>query len=424
MRGGNEHGQTYRHVTGQFVMDRADDRSAITTSFKPAFPFTMVALARGLSFLASLSIVKFADAFAAARHSRSLSGLHCQQVTCFGASSTLDDHINTPHSADRRESIMHILATAVSPLTFILPGIANASTSSPASTSKNEGGKTTASPDPELSAAAQRLFDLDMANRLVSGRDYAIDAQGSKKPSKNEDAASLALFRYLDQSVFDRPTYRTFVALLNNYNADVCSAENVSDEEKAEEYAFLHAAMATPVMQFCYQYCRSRIPEKIPETQEDFVKLLYKLWFKLYRRCDLEDETVAGSSGFEHVFVGEIRDGKVVGFHNWIQIYLQERLGNVDYRGSIGSANVAPLNENTRVLTYQLRWNGYEKYVGTSFIGVSPEYELALYTMMFLVGKQDNIILLDTGLERVKLDVKCYRIAKGKIGTCFVESVT
>ena len=47
------------------------------------------------------------------------------------------------------------------------------------------------------------------------------------------------------------------------------------------------------------------------------------------------------SSGFEHVFVGETRDHKeVLGFHNWIQFYLQEKAGNVDYQGYIGGRKV------------------------------------------------------------------------------------
>jgi len=123
----------------------------------------------------------------------------------------------------------------------------------------------------------------------------------------------------------------------------------------------------------------------------------------------------------------------VIGFHNWIQIYMQEKLGNVDYRGWISKAKTTTDNTNNtvRVLTYNLRWNGAEKYVGTSFIGVSPEFELALYTMMFLVGNKDNIVRLNvgnnnpaTGEEQiVDLDVKCFK-TKGKVGSCYVESIS
>lgn len=46
------------------------------------------------------------------------------------------------------------------------------------------------------------------------------------------------------------------------------------------------------------------------------------------------------SSGFEHVFVGETRGGRtVIGFHNWIQLYLQEKLGHIDYKGYSVNAN-------------------------------------------------------------------------------------
>lgn len=33
------------------------------------------------------------------------------------------------------------------------------------------------------------------------------------------------------------------------------------------------------------------------------------------------------------VFVGEVDEGKVVGFHNWIQYYLEERAQRVNYLG-------------------------------------------------------------------------------------------
>ena len=48
------------------------------------------------------------------------------------------------------------------------------------------------------------------------------------------------------------------------------------------------------------------------------------------------------SSAFEHVFVGETRNKTdVIGFHNWIQFYLQEKRGLVDYRGFFPSRRVS-----------------------------------------------------------------------------------
>lgn len=106
---------------------------------------------------------------------------------------------------------------------------------------------------------------------------------------------------------------------------------------------------------------------KSPSEIIPFKRQLYDVWFKLYRRSvakvkggravsiyfcmpilffvaiinnyyavpHYRTRGVLDSSGFEHVFVGETRDGKILGFHNWIQFYLQEKVGNVDYQGYI-----------------------------------------------------------------------------------------
>jgi len=73
---------------------------------------------------------------------------------------------------------------------------------------------------------------------------------------------------------------------------------------------------------------------KASSNMRAFRQQLYDLWFKLYRRS--RGSRALDSSAFEHVFVGETRGGKeVLGFHNWIQFYLQEKAGNVDYQGYI-----------------------------------------------------------------------------------------
>ena len=276
--------------------------------------------------------------------------------------------------------------------------------------------------DASLGKAVQHLWDLDV-NRLKQGTDFVLNVQNGKKPFQVDDAAHDPLFTSVDLRQFQsRPTYRAFCALLDNYIAETGVAESVSDSERSEVKTFLRAIMETAPMQFCHKYCRAN-SENVPSDKEGFIDMLHKIWFQLYGRSrGVRDD----SSGFEHVFIGEVKGGKVSGFHNWIQLYNEEKKGALDYRGYIKprSHNDAATNDDDYILTLQFAWNGVEKAVRTSFMGTSPEFEMALYTTCFLVGGEDNHVTLDTGVDVFDLNIRCFHMGSMQIGTSFPEATS
>ena len=152
-------------------------------------------------------------------------------------------------------------------------------------------------------------------------------------------------------------------SLLDNYEAGTGANEEVTSEEIKENRAFIDAILETKVglgpgtggwrcsyhAQLGCLCCPSQVMKKAhaylvslgksPRDVMGFKRQLYDLWFKLYRRT--RGSRALDSSGFEHVFVGETRGGQeVLGFHNWVQFYLQEKAGNVDYQGFIPGRKV------------------------------------------------------------------------------------
>ena len=172
--------------------------------------------------------------------------------------------------------------------------------------------------DDSLSLACSRLWSLDV-HRLVPGIDYEIDLQEGKKPYETGDRADSPLFKWVDLEVMSRPTWASFIALLDNYEATEGKAEKVTRAEIAEESAFLDHNLKMPCLRYAHHYLAKK--GKAPADLAGFKKQVHDLWFGLYRRKVPND-----SSGFEHVFVGEEdpKDSKIVGLHNWIQMYIQE----------------------------------------------------------------------------------------------------
>ncbi|KAJ8513761.1 hypothetical protein OPV22_004195 [Ensete ventricosum] len=263
-----------------------------------------------------------------------------------------------------------------------------------------------------LSKACSRLWELDL-NRLVPGKDYDIDCGQGKKVYQKGDMASKSLFSWISEDIFMRPTYSRFCSLLDNYNPHVGCKEVVTSEEKHEQAAFIEEISRTAPIKYLYHYLVAK--DIISNDYEDFKRMMSDLWFNLYGRGGHS----SCSSAFEHVFVGEIKgreEYEVSGFHNWIQFYLEEWKERLDYQGYIfpKKRGDSPDSE-TQLLTIQFEWNGVLKSVSSTLIGVSPEFEIALYTLCFFVGEEENHVCLGP----YSVNIKCYRLGKNKIGSVF-----
>ncbi|NXV53621.1 ENDOU endoribonuclease, partial [Uria aalge] len=182
------------------------------------------------------------------------------------------------------------------------------------------------------------------------------------------------LYKYVNEQLFSKPTYASFIKLLDNYQRATGREEDVTAEELREQDNFLREVMKTELMKklFVFLHKKNRYG-----SEQEFVADLKEMWFGLYSRGDGEQD----SSGFEHVFSGEVKKGKVSGFHNWIRFYLLEKQGAVNY---FSHNFEGPWDTYPDVLGLQFSWDGFYKEVGSAFIGSSPEFEFGLYTLCFI----------------------------------------
>lgn len=151
-------------------------------------------------------------------------------------------------------------------------------------------------------------------------------------------------------------------------------SESFTSAQIVEQDAFLQQIMSTSVMKELFKFLQGKAWYS---TETEFTSDLKKMWFGLYSRASGKLD----SSGFEHIFAGEIKSNKVSGFHNWVQFYLNEKKGLLNYY----SYNYdGPWETYPDVLAMQFNWNNYYKSVGSAFLGSSPEFDFAIYTLCFI----------------------------------------
>ncbi|KAM9753192.1 uridylate-specific endoribonuclease C isoform 1-T1 [Menidia menidia] len=269
----------------------------------------------------------------------------------------------------------------------------------------------------ELSDLFNELWRLD-GNRMKPGTDYTLSVQGragfvSQGSHVVRDHASQPLFSSVDEvKLRNATTFSRFMGLLDNYERSTGVMERVTPEELAEVSLFLDAVLETEVMKRAHQYLVSKGQSSADLRQ--FKNQLNLIWFHLYHR---QRNAGLDSCGFEHVFVGEMRSGtEIIGFHNWIQFYLQEKNRHLDYKGYKARENDLP-DHDDHVLNMQFSWHGLVKPVGSAFIGTSPEFEMALFTVVFLMNTERSTTVL-VNVDQCQMELVVVRHGRS-LGTAY-----
>uniref|UniRef100_A0A673WWJ1 Uridylate-specific endoribonuclease n=1 Tax=Salmo trutta TaxID=8032 RepID=A0A673WWJ1_SALTR len=223
-----------------------------------------------------------------------------------------------------------------------------------------------------LSVMVQEIWDKDV-NRLKPGTDYRISLQVEKLYKRDYCITHATL--ETDLHVLFQP-----LSLLDNSESDTGEPETVTPDEEAENHKFLDYMLRMPTMK---------------------VSRVEKQWCSMFQPHNvLPCSSRPDSSGFEHVFVGETRGGRtVIGFHNWIQLYLQENITNDSFSWMYVFIVVSLFSllcqnqpdENKHNLALQFSWKNGIKPKGSIFVGVSPEFEFALYTLCFLFSPNERV---------------------------------
>ena len=243
----------------------------------------------------------------------------------------------------------------------------------------------------------------------------AVNEQGKGGNCLNEDNAPLPLLSHVDETIFDEPSFKTFIALLDNYTAaeqePEVTFEKPDDPHWKEVDAFMDTMFSTKTVQVAVEHIQK---ELAPGTSTEAIRAAArKMWFQPY--TNRYREAVPFCVGFEHVFVGEDESNKngapkcqdrVAGYHSWVKFYLDEKAGKANYLGyDYPDGNVPDALKDKKVTTLLMRWtpdrktdggfgNDLLKKPGGFFIGTRPELEfsfgvLAMYSQK--AGKYSNV---------------------------------
>nr|XP_032527836.1 poly(U)-specific endoribonuclease homolog [Danaus plexippus plexippus] len=278
----------------------------------------------------------------------------------------------------------------------------------PSSLSNNQGPNSNSLTDVELQNVSEELLRKDVNNAAK----YITISYQEKTTSMSKDDKSPLPLLTITPDAWKISTIEKFIPLLDNYERDTLVNEYVTPQERNEENAFMDAIMTTSVIRHLMTFLKDKgYVSPDPKLQRDFLK---QIWFGLYSR----GKGKISSSGFEHIFVSELKNGEVSGLHNWIYFSREEVANRVNYLGYLKNLQ---LSDKGAIIKMHFNQQGVDKPVDTMFIGTSPELEMALYTLCY-VTRVDKDCNLKLGTKDVNIVTHNYRYrSKNYIGSAYPQ---
>ena len=199
-----------------------------------------------------------------------------------------------------------------------------------------------------------------------------------------------------------RKTYDLAKALFDNYRLDQTKREDIDQAEAREILALLDTVTDSAPMEEVKRQLEDQRGKAY--SRDEFQTILFDIWFRQYddgRNLDL--------SGFEHVVVGEQKEGTVSGHHFWYRYYLDDfgLLGtgdDIDFGGSRYPRHVAAEALSVPdVVTLAYRWRAEDREAGVErplfkptggfWVGCSVEGLMALGVLRFFGHGRNDVII-------------------------------
>ena len=239
-----------------------------------------------------------------------------------------------------------------------------------------------------------------------------------KKRRGKRDVCEGSLFSRVQPELYHVPTIKAFSQLFGHYRPMVSEEEELSEEKTKMERHFIETCVNTKVMEIARAYisAMSKGSFEAAKDKAAFAGFLHKMWFDRYARSKRSNGPT--SCAFEHVFLGEESGGAVKGFHNWFYFLEQEKKGCVNY---YGYDRAVELGDRGCAVKSAFEWLDLVKPTSSFLIGLSPELELAIFTVCAMFCRNSDVqISLAGNPVNVRTHVLFDDNRKPSLATAFV----